>query len=128
MRKGDCLKEWMGQGDECPCRYVCERLAIEREHDDEARIGTFKRTVPKPKKLVRQPVRDDFPLTDLEPWGLSVRVLDKCVENGCVTVGDVRACLALGMVLEWVGCDNGAVREIRAVLKRVDAAKRSTGL
>ena len=119
MHRCDYLRDEMEDGDECPCEYARQRLAIERRHDPDA-IFVKDHQLPERPVQALGPVDDDDPLTDLEPFGVGVRVLEKLVQNGCVTVADVRRCVVRGVIRDWEMCNVGTEKQVREALQRVD--------
>jgi hypothetical protein len=124
MRPGDVKRLYLRPGDEAPETYVRDRLEIERQHDERARLGTFKKPAKNSPKNSQCPVEDSDSVYELQPWGIRLSLLEAMDAAGCHTVGELRASLSVGEIREWTNCRDGAERQARTALRKLDAAKR----
>jgi len=123
MRPGDVKRLYLLPGDTAPGSYVRDRLEIERQHDPFACMANAKPwpDVPEDGRCL---VGDDWPRAALNQWGIRLTLLEAMVNAGCHTVGELRASLRVGEIREWTNCRDGAERQARTALRKLDAAKR----
>ena len=64
----------------------------------------------------------------LTEYGLTVKEVNLCEENGCEEIADVRSAVLSGEIPTWINSGSGTERKIRRALERVDEANRGVSI